>query len=104
MAKEGAGWTLSHSAARDLAHEWDYLAGQSGRQVANQALDRIRSRLTTLVEHPYSGRRRDELRPGWRSAAVPPSYVIYYRVTPAGRVIVQRILHGRRDQLAALFD
>jgi toxin ParE1/3/4 len=48
-----------------------------------------------LGENPYLGRRRDELRRGYRGFPV-GQYVIFYRVAEPGVRIV-RILHGRRD-------
>ena len=44
------------------------------------------------------GRQRAEFGPGVRSIAV-ENYIIYYRLE--GDVLIARILHGRRDQIAA---
>ena len=95
-----ARWLLSRLARHDLDELWDYIAANGGESRADGMIARIHRRLQSLAEQPYSGRSRDELRPGWRSAVVQP-YVIYYRTTAAG-VHVLRVLHGRRDLDALL--
>jgi len=50
-----------------------------------------------LARHPYSGRSREELRPGLRSVPLLPyRYVIFYYPLDDG-IIVSRILYGGRD-------
>jgi plasmid stabilization system protein ParE len=70
-----ARWFLSRQAQRDLDVVWDYIAEHGGASRADGLIDRVHRRLQSLAERPYSGRSRDELRPGWRSAVVQP-YVI----------------------------
>jgi toxin ParE1/3/4 len=95
-----ARWYLSRRARQDLDEAWDHIAGEAGETRADTLIDRIARRLDVLAEYPYSGRNRDDLRRGWRSAVARP-FVIYYRVTLAG-VYVLRVLRGRRDQGAIL--
>ena len=46
---------------------------------------------------PLSGRRRDEIRPGLRSAVVHP-YLVFYALNDVARVVtVVRVIHGSRD-------
>jgi toxin ParE1/3/4 len=95
-----ARWYLSRRAQRNLDEAWDYIATEAGAARADVVIDRIIRRIEALADFPYSGRSRDDLRRGWRSAVARP-YVIYYRVSPSG-VYVLRVLHGRRDQDASL--
>jgi toxin ParE1/3/4 len=57
--------------------------------------------LDRLATFPGIGRRRDEIAPGLQSHSA-AQHVIIYRAT-ADELIVQRIIHGRRD-LAAAFN
>jgi len=66
--------------------------------LAELDLDDIIDRFDLLAEQPGMGRARPEFAPGVRSFVV-ENYVIYYR--QEGDVLIARILHGRRDQLAA---
>lgn len=56
---------------------------------------KIRKACERTADWPESGRRREEIAPGVRSALVKP-YVILYRCA-VGQVQVLRILHARRD-------
>ena len=64
----------------------------------NRLIDDIVGRFDLLAEQPRMGRARPEFGAGVRSFAV-ENYVIYYRHD--GDVLIARILHGRRDQIAA---
>ena len=71
-----------------------YVAAERPR-AATDILLKIRKACERTSDWPESGRRREEIAPGVRSALVKP-YVIFYRYA-AGRVQVLRILHGKRD-------
>lgn len=64
-------------------------------RAAVHLIDALRKRWTLLLDHPYSGKARDDLRPGARCVIV-GRYLVFYRVTDAGIEIV-RILHGQRN-------
>jgi len=66
--------------------------------LAELDLDDIIDRFDLLAEQPGMGRARPEFGPGVRSFAV-ENFVIYYR--QEDDVLIARILHGRRDQMAA---
>jgi toxin ParE1/3/4 len=91
-------YRLSSSAERDLDEIWSYVAEEASPTAADRLIDAIIDRFDLLAERPGIGRARPELGPGVRSFAV-ENYVIYYR--QEGDVLIARVLHGRRDQIAA---
>jgi toxin ParE1/3/4 len=48
-----------------------------------------------LGDNPHAGRRRDEMRSGYRSFPI-GEYLIFYQFAPPG-VRILHIVHGRRD-------
>jgi plasmid stabilization system protein ParE len=66
---------------------------------ADRLVDDIIHRFDLLAEPPGMGRARPEFGIGVRSVAV-ANYVIYYR-QEGNDVLIARVLHGRRDQIAA---
>jgi toxin ParE1/3/4 len=86
----------------DLDDIWDYIFSESGSEAsADRAIDTIEVRFTTLSDWPRIGRQRDDLRRGYRSYPA-GDYVIFYRIDGPD-VVIQRMLHGRRD-LRRLLD
>jgi len=55
----------------------------------------VMASLGNISENPHIGRRRDELRDGYRSFPV-GEYLILYRVGSPG-VLIMHVLHGRRN-------
>jgi toxin ParE1/3/4 len=75
---------------------WDYVFLESGSEiVADRMLDSIAGRFDLLADWPTAGRGRDDLHLGYRSHAVGND--IFYRVAANDDVIIQRVLHGRRN-------
>ena len=91
-------YRLSPLAEQDLEEIWLYVAEESSLATADRLIDAIVDRFALLVEQPAMGRSRPEFGAGVRAFVV-ESYVIYYRHD--GDVLIARVLHGRRDQLAA---
>lgn len=89
---------LSPLAEQDLEEIWLYVAEDASPETADRLIDAIVDRFNLLAEQPAMGRLRPELGRGVRSFAV-ESHVIYYRQD--GDVLIARVLHGRRDQVAA---
>lgn len=85
----------SPEAEADLLVIWDEGARRFSTEIAGNHLRDIHALANRLIEHPFLGRERDELRPGIRSIVVYPT-VLFYRVT-VGAVEVVRVLDGRRD-------
>ena len=92
----------SPTALNELASIWAYLAGQASDAVAGAQIQRISSRCDVLKRLPFSGRARDELKPGLRAILVPP-YVVLYRVFGEG-VQIMHVVHSHRDIAAILMD
>ena len=82
------------AARRDLLAIWSYIARDSER-AADRLLDRFETVLMMLLDNPFAGRPRTELRPNLRS--IPSgTYVLFYEVEPDALLLV-RVLHGRMD-------
>ncbi|MDR3791750.1 MAG: type II toxin-antitoxin system RelE/ParE family toxin [Terracidiphilus sp.] len=81
----------------DLDDIWFHVAQASGSiEIADRLIDSLTERFLLLVQHPHTGRARDEdLRPGLRSFPI-ENYMISYRIEGAG-VLILRVLHGSRD-------
>jgi len=91
----------SQDALADLSEIWTYYAQAAGPTVADAIVKKIDDACGILVEHPFAGRARDEIRPGVRCIIVPP-HVVFYRVTNNAAQIT-RVFDGRRD-IEELFD
>jgi len=91
-------YRLSDLAEEDLEEIWIYDADDASPVTADRLVDAIFDRFALLVEQPHIGRLRPEFGEGVRSFVV-ESYVIYYRYDEGP--LIARVLHGRRDQIAA---
>lgn len=78
----------------DLLDIWDYIADDSPDR-ANDFLDRIENKLTTLAQNSGLGGKRPELLPNLRSFPI-DNYVLFYQQIDGG-IDVIRLLHGSRD-------
>ncbi len=92
-------YRLTRRARQDVANIWKYIADDNER-AADSFVDLLTRQFALLADNPYAGRRRDDLRPGYRSFPV-REYLIFYRIAEPG-VRILRILHGHRD-IASLF-
>lgn len=92
-------YRLARRARQDLLNIWQYIASDN-QQAADQFIDLVTHHFEILGRNPRVGRRRDELRRGYRSFPV-GNYLILYRIVDSG-VCVMRVVHGRRN-LEALF-
>ncbi|HEY7032074.1 MAG TPA: type II toxin-antitoxin system RelE/ParE family toxin [Thermomicrobiales bacterium] len=86
---------LAPDARRDLSEILVYTEQQWGKQQRIKCQAMIDQALRHLAMYPNLGRGRDEISPGLRSYPV-GSHVVYYRVSEH-ELIVNRIVHGRRD-------
>lgn len=88
---------ISSEAEADLDEVWLHIAKESQSiERAESFLDRFTIFFSQLCKNPYMGRRREELRPGYRSFPI-GDYIVFYRVTGAGDILLLRVIHGRRD-------
>ena len=87
---------LSSRARADLDEIWHRIVTEGGGEsAADRTVDLITDRFLLLSDWPRLGRTRNELRRGLRSLPV-ADYVVFYRISRSG-VVIQRVLHGRRD-------
>ena len=84
----------SAAASDDIERIWLHVA-QDSLSAADQLVDRIVEATAPLADFPDMGAPRDELGPGIRAVSV-GVYLIFYRRRGAD-LVVERVLHGRRD-------
>ncbi len=92
-------YRLTRRARRDVLSIWRRIA-EDNELAADRFIDLLTHHFRLLGDVPYAGRRRDELRPGYRSFPV-GEYLILYRIIEPG-VCIMHVVHGRRN-LEALF-
>jgi toxin ParE1/3/4 len=85
---------VSLRARSDILDIHSFLSERSP-SVADRMLARFSERFNELREFPYLGPDRSELRASLRSLLI-ESYVAFYLVEP-GRIMVVRVIDGRRD-------
>jgi len=85
---------VSVRAHNDLQGIWDYISEFSVPS-ADKTVDAIVDAYMSLLEHPFRGRSRDDLRPSLRNLVV-NKYLVFYRVENEV-IFVSRIIHGARD-------
>ncbi len=91
-------YRLSDLAEQDLLDAWLYVAAEASLETADRLIEAIVERFDLVAAYPRLGRLRPEFGSGVRSLAV-ESHVIYCRVE--NELLIARVLHGRRDQIAA---
>lgn len=92
-------YRLTARARRDLLQIWAYIADDS-ETAADRFIDFLTQQFQLLGDSPHIGRRRDDLRLGYRSFPV-GDYLILYQIADPG-VRIMHIIHGRRDLQALL--
>jgi toxin ParE1/3/4 len=91
---------LTEPAIQDIEQIVDYIARQSGLDIADRFLSKIDAKFAKIAQFPNLGRQRDEILPGLRSLPM-DNYLILYM--PIGQDIeIFRVVRGYRD-LSALF-
>jgi toxin ParE1/3/4 len=90
-----SGFRISEEAEADLDGIWLYVARETGSvNIAHFLIDNITERFWFLGEHPYAGRRRDDIKPGLRSFPA-GNYLIFYRAENDMAVIRKRLVNRR---------
>jgi len=88
----------SGPALQDLREIRDYVS-QDDPNAARRLALRIRKGVEHLADHPRSGRVVPEFEQDNRREVIVSPYRIVYEVQ-ANRVVVLRVLHGRRDLIS----
>ena len=92
-------YRLTRRARQDVLSIWKYIADDD-ETAADRFVDLLTGRFGLLGDNPHLGRRRDDLRAGYRSFPV-GEYLVFYRIAEPG-IQILHIVHGRRD-IASLF-
>jgi len=95
MAGRRGAAVWSAEALADAVQIWDYYERVAGRQTAERIAREIGDVIALVEQHPFAGRARDEIRPGFRSLAA-PRHVVFYRVVNDLPEII-RVPDGRQD-------
>jgi len=92
-------YRLTRRAREDVLNIWRRIA-EDNEPAADRFIDLLTHHFRLLGDAPHAGRRRDELRRGYRSFPV-GEYLVPYRIMEPG-VCIMHVVHGRRN-LEALF-
>lgn len=94
-------FVISAEARNDLDEIGDYIAARSSPETTSAFLWRLHDTFASVAQSPSAGVVAAELeRDSVRKFAM-GNYLIYYRPM-RGKVLIWRVLHGRRLQLRAL--
>jgi toxin ParE1/3/4 len=93
--------SFGRRAQRDLFGLYRYIAAEAGHQVAGQYVARIEAACLELEVFPARGRRRDEMRSGFRTMGFERRATILFRVLRT-EVVIVRIFYGGQDFERAL--
>ena len=88
-------------AEADLSGLYDWIAEDSGEEVAAGYIDRIEAACLALETFPQRGTRRDDIRQGLRTIGFERRATIAFRVMD-DEVVIIRIFYGGRDFERAL--
>ena len=91
---------LTKPAVRDIEQIADYIARESGFDLADRFLTRLDAKFSKIAQFPSIGRQRNEILPRLRSLPM-EQYLILYIPVEQG-VDVLRVVSGYRN-LSALF-
>lgn len=93
---------FSPDADADLEQIGDFIA-KDYPDAAISFVERLRQRCRDLLQFPMSGRRREDLKPGYRSVTE-GYYIILYHLPKENELLIVRVLHSKRDLGMALKD
>ncbi len=93
-------YVISSDASADLDGLWDYIAERSSADVASGFIWKFYETFSSIASSPRAGVNMPELPPGDVRKFPMGNYPIYYRALP-GKVVIARVLHGKRVQRAA---
>jgi toxin ParE1/3/4 len=86
----------AHAARADLLDIWLHIAADDVG-AADRQIDRIERAITRLLDFPEIGHAREDAGPGVR-LLLQDNYLVLYRYRETqGLVVIERIVHGRRD-------
>lgn len=86
--------SFTQDARQDMKEIYEYIA-EDNIAAADKHMQRLQERWRALLNQPRLGRKREEIRTGYRSVTA-GDYVIFYRPLVDG-IEVMRVIHGSRD-------
>lgn len=89
-------------ALQDFQEIHDYIA-KDNAGAALQFVKRLHERCSELAQFPGIGRRRDDVRSGYRSITE-GDYIIFYLVPSAKAIEIVPVIHAKQDLDTALKD
>jgi toxin ParE1/3/4 len=92
--------SFAPNAESNLEQIEDYITDNSNADTAAKVVDQIVDRCEELATMPRSGKAREEIAPGVRSATS-GMYIIYYRIY-SDKVEILRVWHAARDNAALI--
>lgn len=93
-------YVVAPGAGADWDSIWDYLAARPGAEVATDFVWRFHGIFRTIASSPRAGVDMPDLPPGDVRKFPMGNYLIYYRALP-GKILIARVLHGKRIQRRA---
>lgn len=93
-------YQISPEATADLDAIWDYIAERSSAETATEFLGRFNDVFLSIASSPRAGVKVPDLPPGDVRKFPIGNYLIDYRVL-RGKILIARILHGKRVQRKA---
>jgi len=97
------GFVLPPAAQADVAAIWDYSAARWGTARADDYVRAIRDACHGLAAGTKASRTADDIRAGYRKAAV-GSHILFFRHTDRGLIDIVRVLHQRMDPTRHIED
>lgn len=94
-------YLISQDASADLDAIWDYIAERGGAETATAFIWKFYETFASIATSPRAGVNMPDLPPGDVRKFPMGNYLIYYRALP-GKIIIARILRGKRIQGKAL--
>ena len=96
-------YQVSREASADLDSIWDYIAERASAEIATDFLWKFYEAFTSIASSPRAGVNIPELPPGDVRKFPMGNYLVYYRAL-RGKVLIIRILHGKRVQRKAFLE
>ena len=91
-----SGFILSAKAQADLGQIWDYTLKKWDQDQAESYIRDIQNAISGLVAGTKTSQPIDDIRPGYKKAAV-GSHLLFFKIEDTGIINIVRILHQRMD-------
>lgn len=86
---------LAQSAKRDLEAIWEYTVQEWGEEQAEKYIGLIEKGLSQLLDNPYLGKPRSDIKEGYRALQV-EKHLVFYRLAEEDLNVIG-VVHVRMD-------